>query len=184
MHEQTLEREDRLLHAVPGDRRTAVVAVAAGDGNRALFESGGAVVVDGGETMNPSTADLVAAIEGADAGEVVLLPNNKNVIMAAEQAADHSSKVVRVVPTTSLQAGLAALVAFDPPRAATNAGSCRGGLILRRRRHVAPGDVHLDGLTSARSVARARGGLRWRAEAATTSCARCSSGCSPSRAAS
>src|SRR6476646_9307456 len=68
-------------------RRTAVVAVAAGDGNRALFESGGAVVVDGGETMNPSTADLVAAIEGSDASEIVLLPNNKNVIMTAEQAA-------------------------------------------------------------------------------------------------
>ncbi len=115
MHEQTLEREDRLLHAVPVDRPTsAVVAVAAGAGNRALFESGGALVVDGGETMNPSTADLVAAIEAADAEEVVLLPNNKNVIMAAEQAADHSSKVVRLVPTTSLQAGLAALVAFDP----------------------------------------------------------------------
>ena len=64
--------------------------------------------------MNPSTADLVAAIEGVDASEVVLLPNNKNVIMAAEQAADHSSKRVRVVPTTSLQAGLVALVAFDP----------------------------------------------------------------------
>ena len=115
MHVQTLEREDRLLHAVPVDPPTsAVVAVAAGAGNRALFESGGAEVVDGGETMNPSTADLVSAIEAADADEVVLLPNNKNVIMAAEQAADHASKVVRVVPTTSLQAGLAALVAFDP----------------------------------------------------------------------
>jgi len=115
MHVQTLEREDRLLHAVPVDPPTsAVVAVAAGAGNRALFESGGAEVVDGGETMNPSTADLVSAIEAADADEVVLLPNNKNVFMAAEQAADHASKVVRVVATTSLQAGLAALVAFDP----------------------------------------------------------------------
>jgi dihydroxyacetone kinase-like predicted kinase len=64
--------------------------------------------------MNPSTAALVAAIEAAPAAEVVVLPNNKNVIMAAEQAADHSSKLVRVVPTTSLQAGLAALVGFDP----------------------------------------------------------------------
>ena len=59
--------------------------------------------------MNPSTADLVEAIEATGAPEVVVLPNNKNVIMAAEQAADHSSKLVRVVPTTSLQAGLAAL---------------------------------------------------------------------------
>jgi DAK2 domain fusion protein YloV len=149
MHEQTLEREDRLLHAVPADTRTAVVAVAAGDGNRALFESGGAVVVDGGETMNPATADLIAAIEGADAGEIVLLPNNKNVIMAAEQAADHSSKVVRVVPTTSLQAGLAALVAFDPSAdAATNSAALAevAGELATGAVTVASRDVHLDGL--------------------------------------
>jgi len=115
MHAQTQEREARLLHAVPEteEARTAVVAVASGDGNRALFESGGATVVDGGRTMNPSTADLVAAIEAAQAAEVVVLPNNSNVIMSAEQAADHSSKKVRVVPTRSLQAGLAALIAFD-----------------------------------------------------------------------
>ena len=149
MHEQTLEREDRLLHAVPGDTRTAVVAVAAGVGNRALFESGGAVVVDGGETMNPTTPDHVAANEGADAGEIVLLPNNKNVIMAAEQAADHSSKVVRVVPTTSLQAGLAALVAFDPSAdAATNSAALAevAGELATGAVTVASRDVHLDGL--------------------------------------
>jgi dihydroxyacetone kinase-like predicted kinase len=123
--------------------------VAAGDGNRALFESGGAVVVDGGETMNPATADLIAAIEGADAGEIVLLPNNKNVIMAAEQAADHSSKVVRVVPTTSLQAGLAALVAFDPSAdAATNSAALAevAGELATGAVTVASRDVHLDGL--------------------------------------
>jgi DAK2 domain fusion protein YloV len=115
MHAQTQEREARLLHAVPDTQPAtcAVVAVASGDGNRALFESGGAIVVDGGRTMNPSTADLVAAIEAAPAAEVVVLPNNGNVIMSAEQAADHSSKKVRVVPTRSLQAGLAALIAFD-----------------------------------------------------------------------
>jgi dihydroxyacetone kinase-like predicted kinase len=104
------------LHAVPDAAVSAcaVVAVAAGDGNRALFESGGASVVDGGRTMNPSTADLVAAIEAAPAREVVVLPNNSNVIMSAEQAADHSSKTVRVVATRSLQSGLAALIAFSP----------------------------------------------------------------------
>jgi dihydroxyacetone kinase-like predicted kinase len=115
MHEQTLEREERLLLAVPpGDDATAVVAVSSGEGNRRLFESGGATVVDGGPTMNPSTASLVEAIESSPAAEVVLLPNNKNVIMAAEQAAEHASKPARVVLTTSIQAGLAALVAFDP----------------------------------------------------------------------
>jgi DAK2 domain fusion protein YloV len=120
MHAQTQEREARLLHAVPeADAATcAVVAVASGDGNRALFESGGAIVVDGGRTMNPSTADLVDAIEAAQASEVIVLPNNSNVIMSAEQAADHSTKKVRVIPTRSLQAGLAALIAFDPTRGA------------------------------------------------------------------
>ncbi len=64
--------------------------------------------------MNPSTADLLAAIERAHAAEVIVLPNNANVIMSSEQAAQNASKTVRVVPTRSLQAGLAALVAFDP----------------------------------------------------------------------
>ncbi|MGH3001322.1 MAG: DAK2 domain-containing protein [Gaiellaceae bacterium] len=115
MHAQAHEREERLLHAVRApDRSATVVAVAAGAGNRELFESFGATVVDGGSTMNPATAELLAAIEAAGTSEVVLLPNNANVLMAAEQAAEHSSKRVRVVPTASLQAGLVAVVAFDP----------------------------------------------------------------------
>jgi uncharacterized protein len=116
MHEQTLEREERLLHAVPAvdHQPCGVVVVVAGAGNRVLAESFGAKVVDGGRTMNPSTADLVAAIETIGGDEVVVLPNNGNVIMSAEQAADLASKLVRVVPTRSVQAGLAALVAFDP----------------------------------------------------------------------
>ncbi|HEY3962682.1 MAG TPA: DAK2 domain-containing protein [Gaiellaceae bacterium] len=114
MHEQTLRREDRLLHAVPDDARSVVVAVSTGAGNRDLFESFGAIVVDGGRTMNPSTSDLVAALEGAGPAEAIVLPNNGNVIMAAENAAEHSQKPSRVVPTRSIQAGLAALVAFDP----------------------------------------------------------------------
>ena len=100
--------------------------------------------------MNPSTADLVAAIEGAAADEVVLLPNNKNVIMAAEQAADHASKLVRVVPTTSLQAGLAALVAFDPSLGADDERRARIaealGELATGAVTVASRDVQLDGL--------------------------------------
>jgi hypothetical protein len=117
MHAQTQQREDRLLHSVPDDLEAcAVVAVSSGAGNRSLFESFGAVVVDGGRTMNPSTADLVAAIESAPAREVIVLPDNANVILAAEQAAANASKPARVIPTRSLQAGLAALVAFDATR--------------------------------------------------------------------
>ena len=82
MHAQTRQREERLLHSVPVDQATcAIVAVSAGAGNRALFESFGAVVVEGGATMNPSTADLVAAIEHAPGLEVIVLPNNGNVIL-------------------------------------------------------------------------------------------------------
>jgi DAK2 domain fusion protein YloV len=116
MHEQTQRREERLLHVVPDDARCAVVVVSAGAGNRELFESLGAIVVDGGGTMNPSTADIVTALDALRAGEAIVLPNNGNVILAAEHAADNSSKSALVVPTRSLQAGLAALVAFDPTR--------------------------------------------------------------------
>jgi DAK2 domain fusion protein YloV len=112
MHVQTLQREERLLDAPAG--ATEVVAVVAGEGNGRLFRSLGARVVDGGRTMNPATAEIVAAIEAVAAGAVVVLPNNANVVMSAEQAADHASKTVRVLPSVSLQAGLAAMVAFDP----------------------------------------------------------------------
>ena len=64
--------------------------------------------------MNPATAELHAAIEEAQAPEVIVLPNNGNVILAAEQAASLASKPVRVIHTDSIPAGLAAMVAFDP----------------------------------------------------------------------
>jgi DAK2 domain fusion protein YloV len=152
MHAQTEEREARLLHAVSdvGATACAVVAVAAGDGNRALFESGGASVVDGGRTMNPSTADLVAAIEAAPAPEVVVLPNNGNVIMSAEQAADHSSKKVRVVPTRSLQSGLAALIAFNPTLGAEqNVGAMTEAVaaVATGAVTIASRDVQLNGVS-------------------------------------
>ncbi len=89
MHRQTEAREERLLRAVPDAPPTAseAVAVVAGEGNRLLFESLGARVVDGGSTMNPAAADLVAAIAAVHAPEAVVLPNNANVLMAAQQAA-------------------------------------------------------------------------------------------------
>ena len=121
MHEQTLQREQRLLEAVPDapPSTTGVVAVVAGDGNRKLFESLGATrIVEGGQTMNPSAAELVEAIESTHAAEVVVLPNNSNVILSAEQAAGLVDKPVTVVPTDSLPAGLAAMLAFDPDRSA------------------------------------------------------------------
>jgi DAK2 domain fusion protein YloV len=147
MHVQTVEREERLLEAVGGT--TEVVAVVAGDGNRRLFESLGARVVDGGRTMNPATADILAAIEAVPAAEVIVLPNNSNVIMSSEQAADHSSKTVRVLPTVSLQAGLAAMVAFDAfAGAEANVESMRESLtsVATGAVTVASRDVDLNGI--------------------------------------
>jgi hypothetical protein len=116
MHAQTVERERRLLHAVPeeGVQPCAVVAVVSGAGNRRLFENLGAHVVDGGRTMNPSTAELLAAVAASGAREVLVLPNDRNVVLTAEHAAEAASVPVAVVPTTTLQAGLAAALAFDP----------------------------------------------------------------------
>jgi DAK2 domain fusion protein YloV len=117
MHRQTEARERRLLAAVPDPppAATGVVAVVAGDGNRALFESLGATqIVEGGQTMNPSAAELMAAVETTGAPEAIVLPNNPNIVLASEQAVTLATKPARVVPTASMQAGLAALVAFNP----------------------------------------------------------------------
>ncbi len=125
MQEQQ-EQRDRRLSVVPDPVERAVsgvVAVAAGDGNRILFTSlaapvGPIRVVEGGQTSNPSTAELLAALEDLDADEAILLPNNSNVLLAAEQAAQHAERPVHVVATDSIQAGLAALVSFDGSRSA------------------------------------------------------------------
>jgi DAK2 domain fusion protein YloV len=106
MHVQTAQREERL--AATGT--SEVVAVVAGDGNRRLFESLGARVVDGGPTFNPSTYELLAGIHEVPADEVLVLPNSPNVVMAAERAVTLSEKAARLVRCTSQQAGLLALV--------------------------------------------------------------------------
>jgi uncharacterized protein len=151
MHEQTVQREERLLEVVAAEpSATDVVAVVAGEGNRRLFESLGATrIVEGGQTMNPSTAELVAAIEATSAPEVILLPNNSNVILSAEQAAGITAKPVQVVPTDSIPAGLAAMVAFAPDRAAEeNAADMRELLetVATGEVTIASRDVELNGL--------------------------------------
>lgn len=108
--------------------RTALVAVVAGDGIAQLLRSVGATVLDGGPTMNPSTADLLRAIEAAPADEVVLLPNNGNVLMAAERAAELADKPVVVVPTRSQQAGVAIAVGHEPSVSAEDNADALGEL--------------------------------------------------------
>ena len=93
----------------------AVVAVATGEGIRRIFHSLGVhQVVAGGQSMNPSTAQLLEAVAAAPAPEVVILPNNKNVIPVAEQAAELAAKTVRVVATRGITEGFAALLEYDP----------------------------------------------------------------------
>ena len=93
----------------------AVVAVASGDGLAELFgQLGVQGVVTGGQTLNPSTAELLASVEAVNADQVIVLANNKNIIPVAEQLDALTTKSVRVVPTTSMPAALAALVVYDP----------------------------------------------------------------------
>ena len=99
---------------------TAVVAVAAGRGLDAMFRSLGAhAVVAGGQSMNPSTAEILAAVEAAPGEEVVVLPNNKNIVAVAEQVDALTAKAVRVVRTHAVAQGLAALLEYDPRSDAT-----------------------------------------------------------------
>lgn len=98
---------------------TAIVCVAIGEGFVELFKSAGygaVVIVSGGDSMNPSTADILAAVEKAPSDNVIVLPNNKNIIGTAQQAAQLSGKEVTVLPTRSMQSGLAALLEFSPER--------------------------------------------------------------------
>jgi fatty acid kinase len=108
MREQVAEREARLAAG-----RTGVVAVAAGDGMQRLFGGLGAHVVPGGETLNPSTYELLAGIHSVPSEEVIVLPSSSNVIMAAERACELSEKPARVVAATTQQTSLLALVELD-----------------------------------------------------------------------
>ena len=94
---------------------TGVVAVATGVGIGRIFRSLGVhQVIAGGQSMNPSTAEILAAVELLRADEVIILPNNKNIRPVAERVNDLTSKVIRVVPTNTIAEGFAALLAYDP----------------------------------------------------------------------
>ena len=102
---------------------TAVVAVCSGEGLSELFgQLGVQGVVTGGQTMNPSTAELLDTVEHVNADQVVILPNNKNIIPVAEQVDALTAKQVVVVPTRSMPEALAALVVYDPEASATENG--------------------------------------------------------------
>jgi hypothetical protein len=101
-----------------------VLAVVAGDGLAAIFrEFGVAEVIEGGQSANTSTGELVEGIEALDAAEIIVLPNNPNVILAARQAASMTARPIVVVPTRNAAEGFAALLALEPQLgAAANLG--------------------------------------------------------------
>lgn len=93
----------------------AFVSICSGDGISQVFKDLGVdICIEGGQTMNPSSNDIAKAIEEVNAKHVFILPNNKNIIMAAEQAKDLTDKPVHVVPTTNIPQGITAILNFDP----------------------------------------------------------------------
>ncbi len=101
--------------AVNSDREYGFVAVVAGEGLREVFtDLGTDAVVSGGQTMNPSTDDILSAVHSVPAKTVFVLPNNKNIIMAAEQSVKLADRKVVVVPTRTVPQGMSAMLAFDP----------------------------------------------------------------------
>ncbi|MDR9793015.1 DAK2 domain-containing protein [Aeribacillus sp. FSL M8-0235] len=101
--------------AAPKNAKYGIIAVAMGSGISDLFTSIGATkIIEGGQTMNPSTEDFVKAVEQLNAENIIILPNNSNIIMAANQAAQITDKNIRVIETKSVPQGLSALLAFNP----------------------------------------------------------------------
>ncbi|MFQ6122975.1 MAG: DAK2 domain-containing protein, partial [Dehalococcoidales bacterium] len=109
-HQDYLEMQKERMPEV----EIAIVAVASGDGLAEVFTSlGTTAVVPGGQTMNPSTKDLLQAVESVASDKVIILPNNKNIVLTAEQVQSLTNKSIRVVPTETIPQGVAALLAFD-----------------------------------------------------------------------
>ena len=111
----TVSSSNKAYVSVPPEKPFGFVAVAAGAGIEAMFKDAGAdCIVKGGQTMNPSTQDILAAVQATPAETVFVLPNNKNIIMAAEQAVKLADRKVCVLQTRTIPQGLSALLAFDP----------------------------------------------------------------------
>jgi hypothetical protein len=96
------------------NKNLGVISVSTGEGINEIFKSLGVdYIITGGQTMNPSTEDILAAIEGVNANEIIILPNNKNIILAAQQAVSLSSKPAKVVTSKTIPQGISALMAFN-----------------------------------------------------------------------
>lgn len=122
MREQHRSLSDDMAHDEPKQESVAtqekeygLITVAMGDGIRDIFKDLGVdVIIEGGQTMNPSTQDILEAVEKINAKNIIILPNNGNIVMAAQQARDISKKNVYVVPTKSIPQGITAVIALNP----------------------------------------------------------------------
>ncbi|MDZ4991497.1 DAK2 domain-containing protein [Clostridium perfringens] len=113
MYEEATETEESV--AAEEFKRYAFISVAMGEGMKNIFKDLGVdYVIEGGQTMNPSTQDMLAAIEKLNAEHIFILPNNKNIIMAANQAAEISDKDIRVIPTKTIPQGITCITMFNP----------------------------------------------------------------------
>ena len=112
-HEAQVEKEERQAKPVE-EKEYAIIAVVAGDGLADIFKAQGVdYIISGGQTMNPSTEDFVKAVEELNARNIIILPNNKNILMAAQSAAEVIDQPVAVVETKTIPQGLTSLLAFD-----------------------------------------------------------------------
>lgn len=113
MYEEAAETEESV--AAGEFKKYAFISVAMGEGMKNIFKDLGVdYVIEGGQTMNPSTQDMLEAIEKLNAEHIFILPNNKNIIMAANQAAEISDKDIRVIPTKTIPQGITCITMFNP----------------------------------------------------------------------
>ncbi|MFC3882615.1 DAK2 domain-containing protein [Bacillus songklensis] len=154
-HSSIVAEDHAEMKTVPAEPVTkkeeyGIVTVAMGSGIADLFRSIGAkAVIEGGQTMNPSTEDIVRAIQEVNAEKVIILPNNSNIVMAARQAADVVDQEVIVVPSKTVPQGMAALLAFNPGvDLAQNEANMTEALSHVKTGQItyAVRDTHIDGL--------------------------------------
>ncbi|WP_057768414.1 DAK2 domain-containing protein [Lactobacillus selangorensis] len=150
-HENIIERDEEEKGVPEAPSHYGIVAVASGNGISDLYKSLGATyILQGGQTMNPSTQDIVDAIQKANAEQLIVLPNNKNIQLAAEQAADLVEQPVAIVPSRSVAQGMTALLSFNPESdLATNKDEMTAALATVRSGQVtrAVRDTQLNGRT-------------------------------------
>ena len=116
-HEAQVEKEATGFQKPAEQKEYALIAVAAGEGLTEILKAQGVdYVISGGQTMNPATEDFIKAIELVNARNIIILPNNKNIFMAAQSAAEVAEEAVKVVETRTVPQGLTSLLAFDPNR--------------------------------------------------------------------